>query len=689
MLCSVCLDALRNPFTPFNAERDGPLHRSIYLESGEQAEPKWFASGPHHASLDSLRASISKQCHICLEIWKVVSRKQIARVDEISAETGRLSVCDISYLPRARGVQGVITFRQSEKDFRSMSDIISTDWEYSLELRMTAEMGIKPAKLSYVDFDGTWHAGEKNFPDETENEQVRVASEWLRECEESHAECAGFAHKSTRLPSRLVRVNEQQDPLIQIVDSRNTDISGTYTTLSYCWGLSTAFTLLSTNIDQMKAGIPVQSLPKTLRDAVTFTRKLKIPYLWVDSLCIIQDSEQDWQSEATDMANVYGHAYCNLAATHSQDCNGGLFWNQNPDTVRPIVITPSLQPHFEEPLVLFDEDLWNKRIKNAPLNKRGWVLQERTMASRTIHFTYDQILWECHQTRKSQYFPTALPGEERGKWPRVHGLQAPQTSDEKRDLTLLWNSLVRTYTNCHITRPEDKLVAIGATAAHIHSQTGDEYCAGLWRQDMPRNLAWLPWPARGKHPAVYRAPSWSWASVDGAVPNDSPYFEELIPLVDIISCTVSSVNSSRFGPVKDAQLRLSGRLFSITAWRKREAWGSEWLGHFITGGSTSSVEGSPRRFGMEFCDVDFPAEEKLDLYLLPLFIRTYDYISGSECLVLREKNGAYCRFGVCSYNVRENETSEYIEELDDLLKTHKETGKRSSWLLKSEPVILI
>jgi hypothetical protein len=693
----VCLDALSKPLASVaacNPERDedDPPYLSIYLGSEEYVKPKWFASSPHHMSMDSLRTSASKQCHICLEIWKVVSRKHIARVDEISAETGRLSACDVSYLPRAGGVQGVVAFRHSEKEFKSMSDVSSVSWRYSLDLHLAAEVGIKLKETSYADFDGVWHAGKNRFPDETENEQVRIASQWLRECNESHVECAAFAHKDPRMPSRLVRVNEQQDSHIHIVDSRNTPISGPYTTLSYCWGSSTAFTLLSTHIDQMKAGIPVQSLPKTLRDAVTFTRKLRIPYLWVDSLCIIQDSEQDWQSEATDMANVYGHAYCNLAATHSQDCNDGLFWNLNPDTVRPVVVTPRVQPYFEEPLVLFDEDFWDKRIKNAPLNKRGWVLQERTMASRTIHFTCDQILWECHQTRRSQYFSTLLPREEGGKRPRVHGLQAPQTPDENRNLTLLWNSLVRTYTNCRLTRPEDKLVAIGATAAHIHSQTGDEYFAGLWRRDMPRNLAWLPWPARGEHPEVYRAPSWSWASVDGAVPNDSPYCEELVPLVDISSCAVSSVNGSRFGPVTGAQLRLRGRLFPVTAWRERDSWGSGWLGHFDAGGSNLSVRGSPRRFGMEFCDVEFPAKETVELYLLPLFICRHEYSAdwdGVQCLVLREKSGACCRFGACIYNRWEGEKDfEQIQDLDELVETVNETGKVSSWPLELEPVVL-
>jgi hypothetical protein len=182
------------------------------------------------------------------------------------------------------------------------------------------------------------------------------------------------------------------------------------------------------------ANIPVSGLLKTLRDAIIFTRMIGIAYLWIDSPCIIQDSKEDWEIEATDMASVYGLSYCTLAATHSKYCGEGLFWYK--EFALPDVLTSKLQPCFPDPMVLFRGPIWNQRVEDeraAPLSYRLWVLQELRLSPRIVHFTYDQVLWKCHHTRRSQYYPTFLP-EDDALWKdfKLHNLQKPKPIDEQR-----------------------------------------------------------------------------------------------------------------------------------------------------------------------------------------------------------------------------------------------------------------
>jgi hypothetical protein len=614
MLCSLCLDVLSGPLAAFVPEREHSDRGGDEFQSEPpepQSQRQWVSSGSHHLSLASLRHSVEKKCHLCLEIWKAVTRKprDLTRIEAICAETGSLGRCTFRYSPNSGGRLGTITFEQAANLGKGPSpDIALAGWKYVLELRPASEVNMGAA-----DVDGSLSCGRKG-PTDKVREQAEIALKWLRDCDESHAQCAALSMGDVRLPTRLIRVNGPTDSLVQVVDTRETLTTGPYITLSYCWGQSTTVRLLLTNLDKMKkTGFPTDSLPKTLRDAITFTRKLGISYLWIDSLCIIQDSIADWEAEAIKMGEVYSQSYCNLAATYSSECDGGLFWDENPYSVCPIVLTPQLQPILAEPVVLFDRNMWQMRIRtSSPLNNRGWVLQERLMALRTIHFTYDQILWECRQTRRAQHFHLRLPCDDedwpgnKGKWVNIYSLRNLQAPVEGVDLKLLWNAIVHTYTTCRLTFPRDKLVAIGAIAAHIAAQTGDEYVAGLWRRDMPQNLAWTPMPYRGRLPPTYRSPSWSWAAIDGPVPISVPHYaENPTPLVAIETCTIRSATGSRFGPITGAELRLRGLLVPLWAYCESELWVSDW--RVCVGAEQPLQEADFAQVArMMFCDVESP-----------------------------------------------------------------------------------
>lgn len=168
--------------------------------------------------------------------------------------------------------------------------------------------------------------------------------------------------------------------------------SGKYLALSHRWGdLSEEqkFCTYDRNIERLKEVIPVNKLPKSFQDAVRVTRALHIRYLWIDSLCIIQDNTEDWDSESKKMEDVFSNAYCTIAASSAKSSLVGFLGPRRPrDTVG--IQTPS------GPLYLagFIDD-FRAHVEESVLSSRGWVLQERALSRRTIYFTNTQIYWEC------------------------------------------------------------------------------------------------------------------------------------------------------------------------------------------------------------------------------------------------------------------------------------------------------
>jgi hypothetical protein len=158
-------------------------------------------------------------------------------------------------------------------------------WSYNVDLYLASEVGVQTERSTIADVDGTGHVCEDAI--KIEAEQATQVLKWPRERSESHPECVPFAPKRDCLPSKVVEVNGPTAHDVRIVDTRKTPVTGLYTALSYCWETGPAVKLLSTNLETMMDGISVSSLPKTLHDAISFTRLLGMPYIWIDSLCII------------------------------------------------------------------------------------------------------------------------------------------------------------------------------------------------------------------------------------------------------------------------------------------------------------------------------------------------------------------------------------------------------------------
>ncbi|KAF4996359.1 hypothetical protein FDECE_12503 [Fusarium decemcellulare] len=138
---------------------------------------------------------------------------------------------------------------------------------------------------------------------------LELAQNWLKNCEENHPACNLV---DGPFPRRLIFVGDNTADY-KLVERVHPDTP--YVALSHCWGTQQAFTTTRSNLDHRKAGIKQTDLPATFQDAITVTKGLGLKYIWIDSLCIVQDDESDWNHESGRMGGIYERSFCTIAAS--------------------------------------------------------------------------------------------------------------------------------------------------------------------------------------------------------------------------------------------------------------------------------------------------------------------------------------------------------------------------------------
>lgn len=187
-----------------------------------------------------------------------------------------------------------------------------------------------------------------------------------------------------------------------------------YTTLSHCWGTGEVFKLLKSNLDDLRQDIPIKRLPKVFQDAIFVSIEIGICYIWIDSLCIIQDSKdgEDWTHEARRMGDVYKHGEFNIAATGYEDGSSGLFSERKALLrIYPLVSLKCVvrgkygsKRSFDGVYVGFEPTEFDGEINQGPLNGRAWVAQERILSPAVLHFTPKHVWWECSRLIANEAF---------------------------------------------------------------------------------------------------------------------------------------------------------------------------------------------------------------------------------------------------------------------------------------------
>jgi len=343
------------------------------------------------------------------------------------------------------------------------------------------------------------------------------------------------------LPTRLIDVSDEGPKLCL---SENIESDACYVALSHCWGSLDFLTLKKSNINIFQNQIPDSALTKTFSDAIHITQYLGFRYLWIDSLCIIQDDTADWAREAGLMTGVYGCSAITIAASSATDGSIGCFFSR-PKTWRCQI---RAGPNAEQ--ILYDVEYSHDRI-NIPLHSRAWVVQERYLSRRILHFYENEVFWECVQCCRCETFPN----ESVDRIHTYHFYLYP-----KRPTRRQWPQIVNYYSQRKLTRNTDKLIAIGGLARLIHQSSKDEYLGGMWRDKLEMQLCWTSGFEDHSVSKTYIAPTWSWASsTTHVIPaeEDDGREEPDRLCIEIIEAKVQPAFSDIFGGLTTGVLRLS------------------------------------------------------------------------------------------------------------------------------------
>ena len=299
---------------------------------------------------------------------------------------------------------------------------------------------------------------------------------------------------------------------------------GLWVSLSHCWGSSTPFILDSTNLLERMCGITTADLPATFYDAIRVTRRLGFRFLWIDSLCIIQDSEEDWISESCLMQRYYEQASLTIASDSSFGDDQSFLHvkrskDQNAVTI-PVKLHNAFMPrllkessqvgqvvHIRSEVRGFHDLAF---LQGHALSRRGWTLQEKFFSPRSLHYAPDQLLWECRKGKRTEGLRSMLLT---GTYYRGLDLKNVCLSrTENMVMNYRWYILVESYVPRRLTFPSDRFPALSALARFVAKQTDFTYRAGIWLEDYCIGLLWFceHLETRSDH---YVAPSWSWASI--------------------------------------------------------------------------------------------------------------------------------------------------------------------------------
>ena len=425
------------------------------------------------------------------------------------------------------------------------------------------------------------------YHDPGSDESLTLMKGWIDDCQRRHELCMKMPHQQVGGPKRLLQCLPDG---VRVVETQSRTQRCDYIALSYCWGDGTAVKMTTQETaDLHHQRIPDESLPPLYREVVALARGLSISYLWIDALCIIQDSDKDREEEMMQMSKIYSGALVVVVAASAESPLDSLL------RVKP----QSGQTHTwgtASPIRYKEMDLdvkFRKRPRGAhlfedatkltPIAKRAWCFQEKLLASRCLVFCEDEVVWECQSCclcecgGKQEHFYL-----EKGPWKGPHRqMLLPLAENEpfQLDGTLrhfadaeaaysFWENAVENYSRRALTLKTDRLPAISAIASIVAEATGDRYLAGLWRNDLLDGLAWYVSKGFEREEPIphwkYIAPTWSWVSLQRSVCYFLPRgFKPRHPddadlEASVLDAWTALEGQNPYGPVSDAAIVLSG-----------------------------------------------------------------------------------------------------------------------------------
>jgi hypothetical protein len=348
--------------------------------------------------------------------------------------------------------------------------------------------------------------------------QVSTLSASMRFLMNAYNSClsghAGCRRGSSYRPKRVIDISE---PLYRLYepDSR---MEGDYVALSYSWGDKGLPMTTMETYEGRKLGFGQETVPIVFRDAASIAQRLGIKYLWVDTLCIIQDSTADWEEQAAQMGDIFEGSALTIAASASPDPGVSLFGARR-DEYQAIELVSDVNEVFKDVVFKVRRKIargihskTGRSLELDPLETRAWALQEKLLSTRLIAFTGGELQFSCRTSRSCECRQKSYSS------PPLFSVPSHISSLEQYlKWSKNWSKVVEEYSGRNLRIPEDKLPALSGLASKFALATGFAYIAGLWKETLMYDLSWQRDSDLRKAPSTWLGPSFSWVSIQGAV----------------------------------------------------------------------------------------------------------------------------------------------------------------------------
>lgn len=510
-----------------------------------------------HPSLRSLKDSSDRRCHLCRVLWHCVFEEERSKLLGLGSTVRVELLVQIDQIAEGKPS---LAMRMGLEDGK---EVFGT--------RMVATFAGSAESANVLKECADLPNGSTGA-----SASFRMASYWLNDCLANHKECR--KQGSDFLPTRLIDVGSdvKEPSLAETADLKLEERDRAYVALSHCWGKKRFLTTTLENISDHYDQIRFITLTKTFQDVVIAARQMGVRFVWIDSLCIIQNSREDWLRESVQMNEIYRRALFTIAPAHANSGAAGCFVKRDGLLQFPLELPPR-KSRDDPPKTLFmpTPRLGLVPCADAPLYGRAWVLQEQILSPRLLFYDGSQLRWECLSSYGSEGSPHGGSSRQIGFMQSVRSgimdsradfFDYPAVADINGKL---WQhhhflKVVMDFTHRAMTNITDRLIAIAGIAGAIQQRTTNEYLAGLWRDQLPYGLLWsvpfmheytAPYAGRmftipiGTRHETPLAPSWSWASVTLPVVYLVPAIAWMRSICKILSAEVEGTPAQQTGSI--------------------------------------------------------------------------------------------------------------------------------------------
>ena len=373
--------------------------------------------------------------------------------------------------------------------------------------------------------------------------------EFIKSCDYNHPGCQ--PHDSLYRPTRLLEILDNQT--VRVISTSRTE-TGSYAALSHCWGQMQTIKLQSATREKLENGIEVTSLPKSYQEAILVCLKLSISFLWIDSLCIVQDSKEDWERESVTMRDVYGNSCLNICAAAAANGTEESFLGRSRGILKVPQISTTCKDGSKDTFFLLYDHAFED-INESPLTRRAWVYQEWYLSPRSLILCHNLLWWHCRWKLTNEETRDELTGHDDFQWFKATDVDCPRSiypAGDIRESFLSWFRHVNAYMQMNLTKESDRTVAFSGIVSSFglsHKLTGT-YLAGLWHAHLPAGLCWYIVNSKTSQSSRYMAPSWTWTSLHGPCkleclwyPDDDKLLATLESAPDVVPEDCSNLGS--------------------------------------------------------------------------------------------------------------------------------------------------